>query len=127
MDDEVCVIIMHNMWVSYMMGTGVEVSPVITPAQRESLLNGIAYRRKYPDATPEEMHANWMKYKLDTGWVWGSYKDENKKMHPDLLPWKDLPLVERNKDLVAFLAFDVARQISLKFQDDLLGDPTPFL
>lgn len=72
--------------------------------QRESVLLGVlnaAYRRDPP--TPEESHNCWMRHKKDTGWVWGPKKDEEKKEHPALVPYSDLPPEWKKKDQL-FLA-----------------------
>lgn len=36
--------------------------------------------------------------KKDNGWVYGPIKDQKAKTHPLLIPYKELPLIERQKD-----------------------------
>lgn len=48
--------------------------------------------------TPEQSHENWMRFKLDHGWVLGPVKDEATKQHPNLVPYGDLPASQRVKD-----------------------------
>ena len=50
------------------------------------------------DLTPEESHDLWMKTKLELGWKYGEVKDVEKKTHPDLVPYEDLPIQEKLKD-----------------------------
>jgi len=53
--------------------------------------------------TPEEAHDSWMKSYLAMGWKYGKKRDVTKKTHPDLVPFKDLPKDEQDKDAI-FLA-----------------------
>jgi hypothetical protein len=50
--------------------------------------------------TPEEVHNSWMKAYLDMGWKYGEVRDTEKKTHPDLLPFDQLPKDERDKDAI---------------------------
>jgi hypothetical protein len=54
--------------------------------------------------TPEEAHNSWMKSYLEMGWKYGAKRDTEKKTHPDLVSFYDLPKDERDKDAI-FLAF----------------------
>ena len=51
-----------------------------------------------PKASPEEAHEVWMHQKREAGWVHGPMKDENKKTHPSMIPYDQLPLNEKVKD-----------------------------
>ena len=66
--------------------------------QKESAIAGVKFRLANPDATPEDMHKNWCKDKLNDGWIYGKVKDPNKKTHPCLLPYDQLPEEQRVKD-----------------------------
>jgi len=46
-------------------------------------------------------HDRWNKQKFLAGWSFGEKKDPNKKTHPCLVEWKDLPEKEKNKDRAA--------------------------
>jgi len=50
--------------------------------------------------SPEEAHNSWMKAYLDMGWKYGEARDTEKKTHPDLLPFDQLPRDERDKDAI---------------------------
>lgn len=54
--------------------------------------------------TPNKAHQSWMKSYFKMGWKFGKTRDVNKKTHPDLLPFYELPQNERDKDAI-FLAF----------------------
>lgn len=54
--------------------------------------------------TPEEAHNSWMKAYFAMGWKFGNERDCIKKIHPDLVPFYELPRDERDKDAI-FLVF----------------------
>lgn len=68
------------------------------PWARESAVNGVKFHLENPEATPENSHESWMKEKIESGWVYGDVKDVEKKTHPCLLPYSELPLEQRAKD-----------------------------
>ncbi len=43
-------------------------------------------------------HDRWMAEKQRKGWIAGVVRDNNKKVHPDLVPWEELDEVAREKD-----------------------------
>lgn len=88
----------HHAWVSYQMGAGQSYNVEPTPSQIESQRDGVRFFLQNPNATPKENHDNWMKCRLDAGWKWGPLKDAKKLEHPDLVPYEQLPEVERMKD-----------------------------
>lgn len=55
----------------------------------EGILNG---------NTPRQSHEAWMQFKLEHGWVLGPLKDEEKKEHPLLVPYDELPAAQQIKD-----------------------------
>lgn len=65
--------------------------------QRESCVNGVIFHLNN-ETTPEMSHVNWMKEKLNNGWVFGEFKDIEKKTHPCLVPYNELPKVQQAKD-----------------------------
>ncbi len=46
----------------------------------------------------EASHLSWMKQKLDDGWKYGAVKDPEKKEHPCLVAFDDLPVDQQMKD-----------------------------
>lgn len=66
--------------------------------QRESALNGVIFHLSSPNATPSSSHDSWLKEKLENGWKYGSVKDSDKKEHPCIVPYDDLPDVQKAKD-----------------------------
>jgi hypothetical protein len=45
-----------------------------------------------------DLHQHWMDAKLAEGWTYGPIKDVATKTHPSLVPYDELPFVERAKD-----------------------------
>ena len=66
--------------------------------QKNSAIQGVLWVMKNPDTTPEDTHKNWMKDKLKEGWVYAPVKDVEKKEHPCMVPYEELPLEQKVKD-----------------------------
>lgn len=75
--------------------------------QKISAIDGIAFRIANPGATPESMHTNWIETKLAAGWKHGPVKDPEKKEHPCMVPYADLPAAQRVKDELFSAIVDV--------------------
>ena len=60
--------------------------------------------------SPEKSHENWMQFKLDNGWTYGPVKDEEKKEHPLLIPYDELPESQRVKDDLFGAIVDALRE-----------------
>lgn len=65
--------------------------------QKESAIKGVKHKLEF-EATPEQMHDNWVKDKIDAGWVYGPTKDAGNKTHPCIVPYDQLPQEQRVKD-----------------------------
>ncbi len=69
--------------------------------QKESAIKGVEYRTSQnPRPSPEEMHNCWLKQKQEDGWLYGKYKDEQKKTHPCYKPYSELPEEQKKKDIL---------------------------
>lgn len=66
--------------------------------QRTSAVNGVRFRLDNPDSPPSASHDNWSAEKLAGGWVYGEIKDVEKKTHPCLVPFEELPEFQQKKD-----------------------------
>ena len=66
--------------------------------QRASALAGVDMHLANPDATPEASHLSWFEQKLADGWVFGEVKDPEKKEHPCMVAYEDLPAEQKAKD-----------------------------
>ncbi len=68
--------------------------------QRQSALSGVNFHLGAPDAGPSASHDNWMAEKKADGWVFGETKDPEKKEHPCMVPFDDLPTEQQAKDTI---------------------------
>ena len=66
--------------------------------QQQSAIAGVIFTMQNPEASLSAQHDNWMKYKQDAGWKYGTAKDDNEKTHPFILPYDQLPPEQRVKD-----------------------------
>lgn len=66
--------------------------------QKESAIKGAMFCRENPDAPPSANHESWLAVKEAEGWVYGEVKDPEKKTHPCMLPYGELPTEQRKKD-----------------------------
>lgn len=65
--------------------------------QKESAIKGVEFALS-GTATPADQHDAWVKDKVDTGWVFGETKDADKKTHPCIVPYDELPEFQKTKD-----------------------------
>ena len=78
-------------------------------------MNDIGDKLRKPNMSSEESHMNWMRMKEKQGWVYGETKDFDKKTHPDLVPYADLPTIEKSKDF----AGGVSNRLALILWEEL--------
>ena len=50
--------------------------------QKQSVIRGVIFHVKNPDAQARASHEQWLQEKERTGWIWGPVKDVEKKQHP---------------------------------------------
>ncbi len=72
----------------------------LPPELQQSTINGVLMLFENPSTSPECLHENWKKDKEAAGYVYGKTKDDDKKTHPCLVPYGDLPKSQRDKDLL---------------------------
>ena len=66
--------------------------------QKNSAIDGVKNIIDGVIKTPEDSHKSWLAEKDKTGWVYGEEKDAEKKTHPCILPYEELPPEQRVKD-----------------------------
>lgn len=66
--------------------------------QRESAVKGVNFRIDNPDAPASAQHDAWSADKVADGWIYGEAKDAEKKTHPCLVPFEQLPEFQQKKD-----------------------------
>lgn len=66
--------------------------------QQESAIKGVEFAIANPKCTPEDMHKSWVEAKAADGWLYGEVKDPEKKTHPCMVPYDQIPQEQRAKD-----------------------------
>jgi hypothetical protein len=66
--------------------------------QKKSCISGVAERMKNPHQAPETSHERWLEHKEKEGWKYGPIKDAEKKEHPCMVPYDQLPSDQKLKD-----------------------------
>lgn len=79
--------------------------------QRNSIIDGVKFHLSNPVADPERSHENWMKVKLEEGWVYGEQKDPPNKTHPCLVPFNELSEEQQFKDRLVCSVIDTFRDV----------------
>lgn len=67
--------------------------------QKDSAMLGVQLHRS-GEHGPEMSHISWMQQKLEEGWKYGPVKDPEKKEHPCLVPFNELPKEQQAKDFI---------------------------
>ena len=66
----------------------VDISDVQLPAELDELVEIIA----------KNVHEVWAKSRMDQGWTYGEERNDALKQHPCLIPYEELPEVEKAYD-----------------------------
>ena len=101
MTDEQIASIVHDANAAYCVTLGDNSQPPWRYApgwQRDSAIEGVRKTRSGEITTPEESHKSWLAQKEADGWVFGDVKDPDKKEHPCMVPYDQLPPEQRIKD-----------------------------
>jgi hypothetical protein len=68
------------------------------------LVNWDSAKTTFDPADVEKMakmeHEQWCQHKREAGWQYGTPRDDQQKIHPDLVPWENLPESEREKNTI---------------------------
>lgn len=77
----------------------IPVSPLWHELDSETIESGIqGVKAALAGATPEQLHDQWVRFKVENGWTLGPVKDTEAKQHPLLVPYDELPAGQRVKD-----------------------------
>lgn len=101
---EVIAELAHNINVEYTRGMGENNAFKLMPwgalsnMAQSSMRHGVRLHLKNPDAGPQAGHEEWLRYKVEQGWVYGELKDEVAKTHPCIMPFDQLPKEQQAKD-----------------------------
>lgn len=75
--------------------------------QRDSAIQGVEDILGGLSTSPAASHARWLEEKIRDGWVYGPTKDPERKTHPCMVPYEQLPAEQQKKDLL-FVAIILA-------------------
>jgi hypothetical protein len=98
---EACARAAHEANRAYCIAIGDNSQPAWDDApewQKSSARNGVA--GALTGATSEQSHESWFAEKHANGWQWGEVKDPERKLHPCMVPYAELPEAQRLKDHV---------------------------
>lgn len=109
-------------WICFQMGANLELHDVpenyeISKERLEGLMQGTEWTLRNPDATPKDNHANWIKSKSEQGYVYGEHLDIVKKTHPSMVPFEQLPDIEKRKDEMDLLMVKLATELFNGLED----------
>jgi hypothetical protein len=72
--------------------------------QQESAVSNVVFHLETLEAggtlNPAHSHEGWLQDKQEAGWTYGPVKDANKKEHPCMVPFEQLPSEQQFKDLL---------------------------
>ncbi|MBL7772555.1 MAG: hypothetical protein JNM95_06835 [Chitinophagaceae bacterium] len=77
--------------------------------QHVSTIEGVTHRLAHPEQGFNAQHIQWMEEKVKQGWTFGLEKDADKKTHPCLVPFEELPLFQQQKDKLFCMIVDALR------------------
>ena len=78
--------------------------------QKESCVEGMKAHMHDPYMTPADSHASWLEHKKSEGWTYGPEKNADKKEHPCMVPYGELPPEQRTKDYLFKAVADALRE-----------------
>lgn len=61
---------------------------------------GVQFCIDNPGAPPSANHDSWLKVKEAEGWKYGEVKNVRKKEHPCFVPYDELPVIQKVKDVL---------------------------
>lgn len=70
--------------------------------QKDSAKDGVRAIAQGRITKPEQSHEGWYAHKQQTGWKYGPEKDPEKKEHPCMVPFAELPVEQQAKDRLFF-------------------------
>lgn len=86
--------------------------------QRLSAIAGVRAHMYGEVSTPEESHNLWLAHKQRDGWKYGPVKDAEKREHPCMVPYNQLPPEQRAKDFIFTAIVKTLQEI----QGEKMGD-----
>ena len=88
--------------------------------QRVSARKGAVLHLCHRDASAAMSHEAWIAEKVATGWKYGPVKDSEKKEHPCMVPFEELPREQQVKDYLFRATVHAAWAVWAEAQKDAL-------
>ena len=101
--------VMHETMRAWQKANGQDTAPPWSRApqwMKDASIDAVRWRLANPGAPSSAQHDQWMEQKREAGWKHGKVKSGVKKTHPMLVPYGQLPEVERRKDALVMATID---------------------
>lgn len=113
-DEEIAIVVHEaNCGVQYITGDPCPSDhwAALDPQIKAYVIRGVVRARQ--GLTPRQMHDEWFRDRLATGWTRGPVKDGVNKTHPNMVPYESLPPSQRIKEelflaIVAIMASSIS-------------------
>ena len=63
-------------------------------------MTDITVSDKLLEKLAEQVHITWMNQRVKDGWIYGQTRNDEKKQTPCIVPYKDLPEIEKEYDRI---------------------------
>jgi hypothetical protein len=104
--------VMHEAMRAWQKANGQTPAPPWSRApkwMKESSAASVVWRVANPKAGASAQHDQWLAQKKKDGWKYGKTKDAQKKTHPMMVPYGQLPEFERRKDALVNAVVDALK------------------
>lgn len=101
--------VVHESVRSWQKANDQPASPVWSRAakwMKVASVEAVRWRLQNPNANVSAQHDRWMAEKVAAGWKYGRTKNGVKKTHPLMVPYRELPDIERRKDALVNAVID---------------------
>jgi hypothetical protein len=71
--------------------------PVVSGGRSDGLVTSADVSAAELDTMAEMEHTSWMKHLQDNGWRYGAKRDDHRRIHPSLRPWRELTPADQEK------------------------------
>ncbi|GBC62521.1 hypothetical protein DENIS_3493 [Desulfonema ishimotonii] len=89
-----------------------------TKHNREMGVRFVRYTLANQSITPESHHEKWVANMAKRGWRHGNERNPDKKTHPCMVPWEDLPYHEQAKTVLMIATVNILRPMICDDEED---------
>jgi hypothetical protein len=101
--------VVHEAIRAWQKANGQKPSPVWSRApewMKESSRAVVVWAAENPRASARAHHERWLRQMETAGWRYGVRRNDSRKTHPMMVPYSDLPEIERRKDALVAAVID---------------------